>query len=503
MRARIPEISLKVGPSVTPWYLQRVLTFCGICESYRRETTIDTLPDDVLFEIFDLCRTHFYFNLFCIVWKWHKLVHVCRRWRQLIFESPRRLNIQILCTHKTPVVENLRIWPAFPIVIDFKYSERRVGPEGEDNIIAALGYLDRVSWVRLKVSRRELENVVTVMQVPFPVLTRLEIYSDDRYAPVLPTGFLGGSAPRLQAIVLRGIPFPTLPVLLLSSRNLISLNLYKIPPAGYISPEAMVVSLAALTRLQDLIITFQLVIPYLYQIRPPPVTRTILPALTAFTFQGACAYLENLVARIDSPQLDCIHINYPNQGFDLPAAQQLAKFLDRSMGPKLTLLRHARVNFDYYFTFYMYRHPFPLAISHILCTGIERHLSNIAQSFRQFSTALSNVVHLRFEVQPGKSRQFVEGTDDVEWLLLLRQFSTVRSLYVSQDLTWPVSLALEDIDVEMVAEVLPSLELICLAGQPASSVRRFVAARQFSGRPVIVVDTKTEFSKRLASSFSE
>ena len=437
-----------------------------------------------------------------MVWKWHKLVHVCRRWRQLIFESPHRLNIQILCTHKTLIRENFCIWPAFPIAIDYDSSERRIGPEGRDNVIAALGHLYRVSRVRLKIYPGELKKMIKAMQVPFPGLTCLEIYSNDKNAPVLPAGFLGGSAPLLQTIALRDIPFPTLPVLLLSTSNLISLDLSRIPRAGYISPEAMVVSLATLTKLETLIITFLSVIFHPDKTSPPPVTRIVLPALTTFTFQGACAYLENFVARIESPQLDRILINYSNQLFDVPVAQ-LAKFLDRSMSSKLSLLRHARASFGYYFTFSMYRHPVPLSIQNISCEGIDRQLSKIAQSFRQFSNILSNVVHLRFDVQPGQSHQFVDATNDVEWLLFLCQFPTVKSLYVSQDLPAFVALVLEDIDVEMVAEVLPSLDLICLEGRPASSIERFVGACQLSGRSVTVADTKTEFSKRLASSVSE
>jgi hypothetical protein len=49
----------------------------------------------------------------------------------------------------------------------------------------------------------------------------------------------------------------------------------------------------------------------------------------------------------------------------------------------------------------------------------------------------------------------------------------------------------------MVTEVLPSLDLICLDGQPASSIEKFVAAsaRQLSGRPVTTIDTETEFEE--------
>ncbi|KAH9968533.1 hypothetical protein BGW80DRAFT_1338084, partial [Lactifluus volemus] len=36
-------------------------------------------------------------------WKWQRLAHVCRRWRHIIFDSPRSLNLQLFCTYGTPV----------------------------------------------------------------------------------------------------------------------------------------------------------------------------------------------------------------------------------------------------------------------------------------------------------------------------------------------------------------------------------------------------------------
>jgi hypothetical protein len=55
----------------------------------------------------------------------------------------------------------------------------------------------------------------------------------------------------------------------------------------------------------------------------------------------------------------------------------------------------------------------------------------------------------------------------------------------------------------MVVEVLPSLDLIYLAGQLVSSIRKFVAFRRLSGRPVTTFDTQTEFDERLGSYFGE
>ena len=48
----------------------------------------------------------------------------------------------------------------------------------------------------------------------------------------------------------------------------------------------------------------------------------------------------------------------------------------------------------------------------------------------------------------------------------------------------------------MVAEALPSLDLICLEDQ-ASYIEEFVAFRQLSDRPLTVVGTEAEFDQRL------
>ena len=69
---------------------------------------------------------------------------------------------------------------------------------------------------------------------------------------------------------------------------------------------------------------------------------------------------------------------------------------------------------------------------------------------------------------------------------------------VSRKLAGRVAFVLEDIPGGMVAEVVP-LELVRLVGRQASSVNKFVAARHLSDRPVIVVDTKTDFYERFES----
>ena len=233
------------------------------------------LPDDVLIEIFDLYREEDEDedNGFD-VWGWIILVHVCRRWRQVVFASPLRLDLKILCTSGPPIKKNLGIWPALPIVIRYD----KITDDNEGNIVTALEHVDRVCKVNLDVTGSELGKISTAMQQTFPMLTTLIIVSDDEQ--FLPAKFLGGSAPCLQSIYLTGISFLALPTLLLSTSDLVSLELFNIPPFGYISPKAMVMGLAALPRLRAFFITFQSATPRPDLIHPPPPARAVLPALT-------------------------------------------------------------------------------------------------------------------------------------------------------------------------------------------------------------------------------
>ena len=452
-----------------------------------------------------------------LVWQWQLLVHVCRKWRQVVLASPFRLDLRIFCSPRTPVGKNLGIWPTLPLFIDFDYYiNQRHGNNAscEDNIVTALEQVDRVCDVRLKVTASELEKISTAMQNPFPVLRSLYIRSSEHgSAPVLPADFLGGSAPCLQIIHLRRILFPALPTLLLSTSDLVTLNLLNIPASGYISPEAMVVGLAALPRLKSFQFYFQLASTRPDRIHPHPITRSLLPALTRFEFRGASEYLEDLISRIDAPQLKQIYIRYLNQlvDFQIP---QLPMFIDRPVGPRLTQFRYAQVTFDSdQVTLHTYCHENDASLDEldvvttVLCKRIDWQVSHIAQVLSHFSATLPNVVHLKLDAQLEEESQ-LEGTDDVEWLHLLQQVPTVQTLRVSRELAEHVALALEDNPWEAEAQMPPSLDLIHLVGQPASSIEKFVTARQLSGRPMTVVDTavidtEEDFYERVGYHVSE
>jgi hypothetical protein len=266
------------------------------------------------------------------------LVHVCQTWRYVVLRSPLRLNLGILCKAETPVREKLSVWPPLPIIIE--YQGFSISKCGEDNIIAAHGHNDRVCKMDLDIPSSLQEAVLRAMQKTFVALKYLRLDALDGMAPVISDSFLGGSAPHLRQLFLTGIPFPfpVLRKLPLSAPNLVSLSLCDIPPSGYVSPEAMVTCLSALTRLKLLLIGFKFLRPPRGRQHPPP-TRSVLPALTELTFIGVSEYLEDLVARIDAPLLNRLYILFFYQAiFDTP---QLAQFLSRT--PNIKAYDEARV----------------------------------------------------------------------------------------------------------------------------------------------------------------
>lgn len=242
----------------------------------RREAPIDRLPDflpdNVFLEIFNFClqdsdptkppleRTK----------QWQRLARVCQRWRKIVFGSshaPRRLDLRLSCSYRTPVRKNLVFWPDnLPLTVDYPGGRYPYGasltPNDETNILFALQNPRRVHSIKILATTSLLRKMAAILQKSFPVLTHLDLTWDlndfpesDSKLPVIPERFLGGSAPRLQHLCLSDIAFLQLPTFLLSARNLVTLKLKQIPPNGYISPEAMVGGLAVLTRLTTLSIS--------------------------------------------------------------------------------------------------------------------------------------------------------------------------------------------------------------------------------------------------------
>ena len=131
--------------------------------------TIGNLPDDVLLEVFVyVARRHLgpgeRYPEDEIGWR--TLVHVCKRWRSVVFSSPRRLDLRLFCTNTRPVKLLLDIWPPLPIYIYACHSGK--SPlQGVTNILAALKQHNRVSGIWIDGVPKSLLRR-TVATKPFP-----------------------------------------------------------------------------------------------------------------------------------------------------------------------------------------------------------------------------------------------------------------------------------------------------------------------------------------------
>jgi len=467
------------------------------------------LPDDVLLEAFDSYvddNADEEFGPFreSGTRKWITLAHVCRRWRSLVFQSPRRLNLRLLCTANTPARDTLEIWPPLPLVINDAYdifSDEPSNADKWDNIVAALEHNDRVCRIVLCCysSLRFFKHITDseAIQKPFPELTDLHlgIYRsrDDGPGPTLPDSFLGGTAPRLRSLKLDNVPFLGLPKLLLSSTHLVFLGLYGISRSTYISPEVTATCLSALTNLEFLQLHFRDPQPRpALDIRrpPPPLTRSILPRLTMILFKGASEYLDDILARVDAPRLNELEIVFFNEIiFDTP---QLFQFISRR--PMLRKPEKGHIKFSIraiLVKFTSQTSDYGKLRVEIPCIPSDWQVSSLEQvctsSLPPFST-LEKVYIFEDQTFPPHWKDDIENT---LWLDLLRSFVAVKNLYLSEGFVPHVAPALQELVEGRTTEVLPTLENIFLEGLQTSGplqegIQKFVAARQLTNLPVTV-----------------
>ena len=472
--------------------------------------TIGVLPDVVLLEMFD-----FYVNQVreedspdVTVESWRTLVHVCRHWRSVVFGSPRRLNLRLLCTPETQVRKTLDVWPYLPIFVQ----QRQYGLLGgdPDNIVAALEHNDRVCEIDLfDISSSQLERALAAMQVPFPALTKLEVRrkDDGTTPPVVLDSFMEGSAPRLRYLDLTRVPFPGLPRLLSSATNLVYLYLWKTPHSGYISPEAIVRCLSPLTSLESLSLEFESPRsrPSDRELRrPPPPTRSVLPSLTCLIFKGVSVYLEDLVARIDVPLLESLQITFFHQLiFDTP---QLVQFISRTPNHKAPI--EARAIFSSGFVQVTLTRPGQTSPGGLelgfTSSQSDWQLSSLAQAFSSsIPQALISTVEQLYIYESGFLLPRWQGDiEESQWLDVLNPFTAVKDLYLSQNFVPRIAPTLQELVGERVTEVLPALQSLFLeklhpSGTVQEEIEKFVAERQLAEHPIAISLWEREHDDKL------
>ena len=446
------------------------------CDVGRSQVNINIIPDDVLLEIF----AH-YVDKAKWIGSWCTLVHVCREWRLVVFSSSRRLNLQILCTARSPVGRALDIWPAYPIVI-LDHCLHRALPSGVDNIISALKYRDRVRHLELRdFGSSLLGKIAAELQEPLPELTVLELrLGGIRTAPVLPDSFSVGPTPRLQKLHLRGIPLLPVRKLLLSAIDLTYLDLWDIPYCEYTSAGAMITCLAAMSRLKSLSLGFCFPRYGPASRRPPPPMHIVFPALTHLKFRGVSETLEDLVARIDTPLLDKAEITFFNQLlFEVP---RLSQFISRANKFKV---------FDQVYVLFQHRYvqvrlstqagtaDHGIIKLRISCQESDWQLSSLAQACYWSLPLYSTIEHLDIREDTRWKTHWQDDSDNTQWMELFRPFTAVKNLYLSKELALRLSLALQG---SFWAAVLPALQNIFFEAPGSLKFCREVAERFITTR---------------------
>ena len=417
------------------------------------------------------------------------LTEVCRRWRHVVLGSPRRLKLRNVCTNTTPTSRLLDIWPSFPIVVFLPPLCPVVDKNGIENIIAALECRDRTSEIHIfDIRGPVLEKLVAILREPLPVLTHFALGSTDESVPVLPETFLGGFAPRLQSLLLRGIPFSSFPKFVSCFTQIVHLHLLEIPSSGYISPKVMATCLAALPNLKSLAIGFRSPPSRPFQSILPHFTRVALPALSSLSFFGISEYFEDFVAQIDTPQLNWLNVAFfMDLIFDIP---RLRNFIGHTEG--LKPLNQAVIEFSGWAIKIVLGSSTRFELE-IRCERQDWQLSSTTQIFGQQLLLLSQVEQLVLCEFPWGSFEWKDDPDmdSSQWLELFRLFVAAQSLHVSERLVSPVARALQHLTGQMATEVFPVLQTLFLEGLQQSgpvheAMETFANARPPSNRPVVI-----------------
>ncbi|KAI9456028.1 hypothetical protein BJY52DRAFT_607568 [Lactarius psammicola] len=462
-------------------------------------TTTDMLNDDVLLGVFNYYRLDNEIN-----WNtqlgWRKLSHVCRRWRFLIHGSATHLDMHILCTNGTPLVNTLVHLPPLPLVIDYRYATATVGLQDELGIFHALRLCDRVRRVVLRIPPSILDQLLVLMDESFPVLEHLSLSytAEEDTMLLLPKTFL---APNLHHLTLLGIGLPKKLLLLSSTLSLVTLTLANIRAPGYFLPRHLVTRLNSLSQLEELTIGFSIPLPrpsaereLLHELEAP-VTLSVLKRLT---FRGVSAYLDSFVAQIRAPLLEQFNITLFNQiAFSLP---HLSHFTNSTERLKLPV---AKVFFEHdAFSVVTHHHRqqlddgpedgTPSFSLRVICKQFDWQIDCAAQICSALMTStLAGIEQLTLDVEGREvSTEWQDdAVDGATWRELLGSFTAAKELHICAALVWELSCALRPGDVGLDPGLLPCLEVLApeLEEEHAGNAfASFIDARQVAGRPVLL-----------------
>jgi hypothetical protein len=438
------------------------------------QVIIGDLPDKVLLNIFS------YF-LQVSPRNWPTLVHICHKWRHIVFSYKQSLQLRLFCTHGTPVKTTLACWSrALPIVVDYGGSPELDPPtlEDENDIMAALNQPDRVLSISLTITSSLLKKLSAIKR-PFSKLEDLIILSGSAVMLTLPRTFRWGR--RLRHLHSTRIVISALVRSYYSST--MDLQLHEVPNPWQLSRNAPLDALSRMTQLRSLSLHFLPTNDHV-AVSLPSRNRVVFNALTRLKYRGFTWDLEYLVARIDAPRLKDIEVTFSNEfitklsqlfGFinriEMHKSHRQAHILSSENAISISLIQPGapmRIKVQ------SFRKPFFL------------QLSTMAQIFIHFSALLLGVEDLYINVTRQSRQEDISYTR--QWLELLNLFGGVKRLHVVGNLSTDIVHSLRPPH----KAVLPALKgLYILQPGPRhvplrEAVVSLMILRRLSGHPLAV-----------------
>ena len=475
-----------------------LFTFELTCNS-PHPASIHILDNDSLFNIFYLYRPAIFdgdeSNLVHIKggkgWDrerwWHKLAHVCRRWRILILGSASSLGLCLVCTWGTPVADMLAHSPPLPIIIDYFNLRLGVTEEAEEGIILALKQRDRVCRIRFGMGVRNMKELIMAIDEEYPVLEYLVMENTrelTRTTLILSETF---QAPRLRHVLLFGFAIPMGSRLLTTAAGLDMLALGIAHPSAYFQPNSLLQWLSSMPQLEKLLIVFAAPIsdPDVegQLMHPPAMEHISLPNLRWIEFQGVSDYMEAFVHRIVTPRLENLYIQFFER---LPfSVSSLLQFLSATDTFKFDSAQFEFSKNLVYVGAYLREeaetHPFSITV---YSKSLDMQVSSVAQIFNSLSQIFSTVEHITLELEELYEEH--NEVDRAKWRRLLRSLVQVKTLHVDDGLVQELSRSLRPNDGENPLELLPELQELTYSGSDnvGDVFTSFIDARQNAGRPV-------------------
>jgi len=466
-------------------------------------TPIHTLDDDALLNVFYIFGLDsvdrddgrvFRANWDHARW-WYRLVQVCRRWRHLIFAFPVRLDLHLLCTYGVPVSDMLAHSPPLPLFISYLDQNRERTAEDDHSILLALQHTHRIRRIGLELPASKLLKPLIAMDAQFPMLERLFIWSRSEDSPhlMLPKTL---QAPHLRGFALSGVKFPIGSPLLTTTVGLVTLVLESIQPDVYFPPSFLIARLSSMTQLRTLSIGFSC--PVATRVvegqlsRTQVMARVTLPNLHALFFRGVSAYLDGLLARMNTPQLQIFHISFSNQlTFNVPHLMRVTTTTEN--------LRLSTAHLLFYpGAVTLIDGPLPPAArdrllfrAEIRCRHLDWQVASAVQVFRALAPILSTVetLTLYYYAEHHSPTELPDEVDPMQWRELLGFFRNVKTLAVADGLLGELSRSLQPGDEDPSLDLFPELRELRYSGNDNADdiFSPFIHARKNSGRPVGLV----------------